>query len=252
VLPTGISFKFRADIRGGQYWTDATTITSGNTNSIELAAGGGRLQVTVQEEPLSPMAGVRCYLFSPAGSYLGLNQVSDSTGIVMFDVPEGVYRVRCDYLGYQYWSADIEVSVDTNIEMTIAHQDVVAAINGQYQETDEPLSGVRTYLFMPSGSYIGQHRLTDDGGRAIFHLPEQPYRIRADYLGRQYWSDDFTWTDPPVALPLADAKISVKGSNYPVTNQLVYVYSEAASYLGLSRTNDDPGEAILLLPAGVI
>jgi hypothetical protein len=249
-LPTGLSFKFRADILGGKYWSDDTTLTTGGATTVDLEAGGGIFQITLQEEPDVPLAGIKVYLFSQSGSYLGLNQVSDPLGRVAFAVPEGTYQVRSDFLGYQFWSPETHVTIDTNIDFTIAHQDATVTLDGGTSEISEPLAGIKIYLFTPSGSYLGKNRVTDENGQARFHLPRQPYKIRADFLGQQYWSDVFTWTDPIVTIPMADVEIIVTGGGFPVQDQTMYVFSDSGSYLGIRQTTDSDGKVFFRLPEG--
>jgi len=249
-LPTGVSFKFRADILGGKYWSDDTTLTTGAATNVDLKAGGGIFQVTLQEEPDAPMAGIKVYLFSQSGSYLGLNQVSDSKGRVTFAVPEGTYKVRSDFLGYQFWSPQTHVVLDTNIDLTIAHQDAIVTLDSGNPEISEPLAGIEVYLFTPSGSSLGKNLVTDEGGQARFHLPRQPYKIRADFLGQQYWSDIFIWTDPIVTIPMADVEVIVTGGGFPAQDQAVYVFSASDSYLGIRQTTDSDGKVFFRLPQG--
>jgi hypothetical protein len=249
-LPTGLSFKFRADILGGKYWSDDTTLTTGGATTVDLEAGGGIFQLALQEEPDVPLAGIKVYLFSQSGSYLGLNQVSDPLGHVAFIVPEGTYKVRSDFLGYQFWSPETHVTIDTNIDFTIAHQDAIVTLDDGTSEISEPLAGIKVYLFTPSGSYLGKNRITDENGQARFHLPRQPYKIRADFLGQQYWSDVFTWTDPTVTIPMADVEIIVTGGGFPVDDQPVYAFSASGSYLGIRQTTDSDGKVFFRLPQG--
>ena len=249
-LPTGVAFKFRADILGGKYWSDDTTLAAGGAISVHLDAGGGNFQVTLQEEPDVPLAGIKVYLFSQNGSYLGLNQVSDPMGRVAFAVPEGTYKVRADFLGYQFWSPETDVTIDTTIDFTIAHQDAIVTLDSGTPEIFEPLAGINVYLFAPSGSYLGEKRVTDENGQARFHLPRQPFKIRADFLGQQYWSDVFTWADPTLTIPMADVEIIVTGGGFPAQDQAVYVFSAFDSYLGIRQTTDSDGKVVLRLPQG--
>ncbi len=250
-LPVGSNFMFRADILGHQYWSDTTTITGGGTNSIPLGAGGGHLQVTLQEDPQNPMEGIRIYLFSETGSYLSLNETTDSSGQVGFNVSQGTYKVRADYLGYQFWSEDTEVTTDTNTDFTIAHQDLSITVNGMFQGTPDPVEGINVYLFSPSGSYLSQYLITDDSGQVSFHLPQKAYKVRADFLGGQYWSDEFTWQDMSVNIPMADAQVTVTGAGLPREGVNVYLFSTSGSYLNLYETTDSEGKVLFSIPEGV-
>jgi hypothetical protein len=181
-LPVGKGFKFRADVMGSQYWSNVITVTAGGVNQVTVIAGGGRFQVTVQKAAGEPMAGITAYLFTAAGSYLSLSQVTDASGIVAFTVPAGSYKVRADYLGYQFWSDETQVTGDTAIVLSIPHQAVEITVHGSFQGTVEPFAGVTAYLFTAAGSYLGQSLQTDANGKVLFDLPEKSYKIRADYL----------------------------------------------------------------------
>ena len=250
VLPTGISFKFRTDILGTQYWSEVTPIAGGGVNSVDLSTGGGLFFVTVEEAAGLPLAGIRVYLFSSGGTYLGLSQVSDASGHASFHVSEGNYKIRADYLGYAFWSEGAEVTTDTHMVLPIPHQDVRISVRGSLQDAGEPLVGIKVYLFNSAGTYLSQYRVTDAKGEAVFHLPQEAYKVRADYLGRQYWTELFTWEDQLIELPMGDAEITVTGGGFPVANQPVYVFTGTGSYLGLTRKTDQGGEVSFRLPEG--
>ena len=250
LLPTGVGFLFRADILKDKYWSDETTLSADGVVTVNLAAGGGIFRMTLKDEADEPMAGVKTYLFSQTGSYLGLTAETDAMGCVAFAVPEGTYQVRSDFLGHQFWSPETQVITDTNIEVTILHADLTATIIGRHSEIDEPLGGIKIYLFTPSGSYLGKNWITDADGQARLHLPQQPYKLRADYLGQKYWSDVFDGADPSIAIPMADVAISVTGAGLPLPDQAVYVFSGSGSYLGIHRTTDSDGKVLLQLPEG--
>jgi hypothetical protein len=249
-LPTGVSYKFRADILGGKYWSEDTTLTTGGVTTVDLNAGGGIFQVTLQEDSGTPLPGVKVYLFSQSGRYLGRNQVSDPMGRAAFDVSEGIYKIRADLLGYQFWSPETHVTMDTHIDFIIAHQDVVITLGNGTPEVFEPFAGLNVYLFKPSGAYLGKKRVTDENGQARFHLPRQPYKTRADFLGQQYWSEVFSWTDPAITIPMGDVDITVTGGGVPLIDQTVYVFSAAGSYLGIRQTTNGDGTVVLRLPEG--
>jgi RHS repeat-associated protein len=249
-LPVGRDFKFRADILSHQYWSDIVTIVSGGINDISLNAGGGILYVTVDKGSGIPMEGINTYLFNASGSYLGLSQTSNSSGMVEYDVPEGDYKIRADYLGYQFWSQDTTVTEDTNLILSIPHQDITITVEGTYQSTSDPMNGINVYLFTASGSDMGQYLVTDSNGQVTFNLPEQPYKVRADYLSQQFWSEDFTWQNTTVTIPMADAEITVTGNGLALEGVNVYVFTGSGSYLGINGTTDSSGEITFRLPAG--
>jgi len=91
-LEVGESFKFRADILSSQYWSDVFQVSGGETNTVEVAAGGGLLQLTLEDDTQNPIEGIKTYLFNASGKYLGQSRTSDSSGEVEFSVPEGTYN----------------------------------------------------------------------------------------------------------------------------------------------------------------
>ena len=100
-----------------------------------------------------------------------------------------------DYFGYQFWSNDYTIPGTLSDVLTITHQDVTVTVNQIYGVDIDPLEGVNVYLFTGAGSYQGINQATDANGQVIFNVPEQDYKVRPDYLSRQYWSDVFFWQD---------------------------------------------------------
>jgi Chitobiase/beta-hexosaminidase C-terminal domain/Putative Ig domain len=256
VLPIGIAYSFRTDILGSQYWGLSNTIVAGGGNQLTLDAGGGRYLINLMENAETPMPGIRLYLFNQTGSYLGQYRTTLSDGTAEFEVPAGTYKVRADYLGYHFWSDDTTVTTDTAVAFEIPHRDVAVTINGIYQGAIDSLEGIRAYLFTETGAYQGLYRTTDSSGRVNYHLPQKPYKVRADYLSRQYWSDVFAWDDPTlfadpvIPIAMADADITVSGGGFPLAGQPVFVYTTTGAYLGLNQTTTTDGQVHFRLPEG--
>jgi hypothetical protein len=72
-------------------------------------------------------------------------------------------------------------------------------VAGDYQGPD-PLSGIPVYLFTEAGTYMSRNQTTDGNGQVVFNLPEQSYKVRADYLAQQFWSDPFITQDTTVTI----------------------------------------------------
>lgn len=254
-LPVGISYKFRADILGSQYWTDATVVQSGDSNEVDLETGGGLFTITLQKDEQTPIPGVRMYLFSPTDSYLGRYKTSDENGQVTFEVSQADYKVRADYMGYKFWTDITNISIDTAIDLTLVHKDIIISVSGVYQETSEPITDIRAYLFSPSDSYLGKYEITDENGQVSFSLPDKAYKIRADYLGQQFWSQEFTGQDSnqdtTIDIAMAKAQITVSGAGLPQPDLRVYLFSDTGSYLGQYQTTDTSGQVVFLLPEGM-
>ncbi len=68
-----------------------------------------------------PQAGLKTYLFTPTGSYLGQYKLTGADGQILFTVPEGVYKFRTDYESNQFWSADSFLAYDivNPVEITV-------------------------------------------------------------------------------------------------------------------------------------
>lgn len=249
-LPAGFAFTFRADMYGSQYWSQAAAVQAGASNAVPLDAGGGRLGVRVLKSQDEPLAGVSVYLFNTAGAYLGYHGDTDADGGIFFDVPQGTYRLRADYCGYQFWSDDTLVTTDTQAGVTITHQHVQVTVENRFNQESGPLENVSVYLFTASGTYLGQSLKTDAQGNVGFDLPQQAYKVRADFMGRQYWSGEFTWQDPVISVPMSDARVTVTGGGLELETVRVYVFSEPGSYLGVYDDTDNAGQALFRLPEG--
>jgi hypothetical protein len=110
-LPAG-SYKFYADYQGSPYWTDETVLVADQTNAVDISTGGGEFALTVMKNATDPLAGVRCYVFSEAGAYLGMSGITDASGQVVFSLADGNYKYRVDHLGYRFWT-DVYTIPDT-------------------------------------------------------------------------------------------------------------------------------------------
>jgi hypothetical protein len=244
-LPVGQTYTFRADILGGQYWSEPIEIVSGGINTATMAIGGGTLLVQLTDSPDQILEGVKVYLFNEAGTYLGLYKISDANGEVSFAVPPGTFKLRADYLGYQWWSEPVLVTTDTTVEIPIDQAPVSITVTG-----DGPMEGLKVYLFTPEGTYLGWYELTNETGQAIFNLPAQPYKVRVDYLGQQYWSAEFAGNDIDVIIPMGEVEITVLANNIGIEDVTVYIFNSTQTYLGVNAITDVNGIAAFTLPAG--
>ena len=249
-LPAGKDFKFRADILGNQFFSETITIVSGGPNDYDIDSGGGTLSVSVDKGEGTPITGIEVYLFNSQESYLGLWDQTDADGAASFEVCSGNYKVRADYLGYQFWSQEISVSSDESSVLSIPHQDVIITVEGNNNGDVQPRENLKVYLFTPSGSYLGNYQVTDDQGQVTFNLPEKDYKVRVDYLSQQYWSGVINWTDDTVTIQEGIANVTVTNMGLPVEGVNVYVFNSSGSYLGIYDVTDGNGEVSLRLPAG--
>ncbi|MDY7034990.1 MAG: DUF6531 domain-containing protein, partial [Thermodesulfobacteriota bacterium] len=248
-IPAG-TYKFRADYLGSQYWSIDSILVADQVNPVSISTGGGIFTFTVLKEAADPLQGVNCYVFNEAGSYLGMSGATDENGQVEFSLSDGRYKFRVDYQGYQFWSEVLQVPDVLSGDLLIPHADVVTTVEKGYQGSYSPLTGIPVYLFSPSGSYLGWNETTDEYGEVTFRLPEQAYKVRADYLTQQFWSDEFIWQDTTVTVPMAIAEVMVGSSSGTLEGVNVYVFSGGGSYLGISGTTDSNGQVQFELPPG--
>ena len=250
-LPVGFAFTFRADILGNHYFSKHLTVSGGGSNNIAIESGGGRLQLGIDNGSLQPIEGISVYLFNEQGAYLGLSGQTNDQGEFTYDVPSGNYKIRADYLGYQYWTQSIEVLADTETWLTINHKDINILVEGDDNGDIKLIKDINVYLFTSHGAYQGISHTTDELGKVIFNLPDRSYKVRVDYMGQQFWSESFIQKDQKVTIPECRAEITVSRLNSPLSHVPIFVFSQNGSYLGLNLTADVNGRAVFRLPSGI-
>jgi Flp pilus assembly pilin Flp len=114
-LPEG-TFKFRADYRGNQYWSDIIA-TPGSTRAT-IETGEGISTIITYDASGVPVANVRVYAFSASGSYTGVYGNTNGAGQVSLALPIGAYKFRADYQGTQYWSGTITTPGNTAVTLS--------------------------------------------------------------------------------------------------------------------------------------
>jgi len=243
-------FTFRADYLGNQYWSGNTTIIPQVSNPVTISTGGGVFTLTVLEDQSIPLENVPCYLFTDSGAYLGKKEVTNSQGEANFNLADGTYKTRIDYLGYQFWTEPFPVPETSSMTKTIPHQNVMVTVNGDYNGDVLPFPNLKVYLFAPSGAYLNRSSTTDAGGSVTFSLPEQEYKVRADYLHAHYWSDPFTWEDTTINIHEGMAEVRTTQGQNPLANVNVYVFSASNAYLGIHGKTDVQGIVSFRLPEG--
>jgi len=242
------TYKFRGDYQGNQYWGTEALIAH-QVNVVNLSTGGGSFTLSVEKDSGTPLTDIPVYVFSSSGSYLGINAHTDAQGEVSFDLADGDYKFRADYFGYQFWSNDYTVPGTLSDVLTITHQDVIVTVNQIYGIDTDPLQGVNVYLFTGSGVYQGINQPTDANGQVTFNVPEKDYKVRADYMSAQYWSDVFSWQDVVVDINHGTAILHVTHNGQDLFNVPVYLFTESGSYLSRLERTDSSGQVQFLLPA---
>jgi len=248
-LPSG-DFNFRADYMGSQYFSGNSTVIAHVDNPVGISTGGGNLVLTVESQPANPMAGVSCYLFSASGAYLGDKKVTSGSGAAEFNLADGQYKIRVDYLGYKYWTEEFAIPAISEFTLAIPHKDVTITVSGDDNGDIQAKEGVKLYLFTSAGVYMNRTAVTDSAGQAVFDVPAQEYKIRADYLGQKYWTDVFVQTDCAVTIAEGIASVAVTQGSNPLEGVNVYVFTATGAYLGLRDTTAMDGIAEFRLPEG--
>jgi parallel beta-helix repeat protein len=245
------TYKFRADYMGNQFWSSEFTVP--DATSLNQVIVHHTATVSVQKlynQAATPMVGINAYLFTSGGSYMSRTGTSDANGNVAFSVPEKAYKVRFDYLGYQFWSSDFTISQDQTIETDIEHRDVNIQVLREYQTTQTAVSGVPVYLYTPGAAYLGRSAVTDSNGFVQFQLPSKAYMFRTDYMTSQFWSQSITWEDSAIVIHEAIVEVTVLETDTPLANVNVYVFNGAGSYLSRTGATNAVGKVEFQLPAG--
>ncbi|MBU0728525.1 MAG: hypothetical protein KKE17_10965 [Proteobacteria bacterium] len=249
-LPASDSYTFRADYQGSQYWSDLSALAGDTINRVPISTGGGVYSFTVNRGAGVPLVGVKTYVFNEGGNYLGLNATTDADGQVAFNLSDGSYKIRVAYLGYQHWSEVYTVPAELSGSLLLQHQDVAITVNGMYLGVPTPVEGIKTYLFTPAGTYLGQNSTTGADGRVMFNLPDLEYKVRADYQGQQFWSELFVATDTTISIAQGVGEIHLHEAQADISGARVYLFAESGVYLGRFETTDAAGSASFLVPAG--
>ncbi len=95
---------------------------------------------------------------------------------------------------------------------------------------------------------MSKNQITDANGQVVFNLPDQLYKVRADYLGQQFWSDPFQFQNETITINQGIASIHVKRSGSDVANATVYLFTSTNSYLSWNELTDATGIVEFLLP----
>jgi hypothetical protein len=256
-LPEG-KYDFRADYGGRKFWAKDRTLAADFVNDVDISTGGGTFRLDVKTDSGQPLAGLKCHLFNKNKRYLKLSTPTNEAGVATFNLRDGTYRFRVDYLGHHFWSDRITVYDKRRYEMVIAQSKVdVEVIFAR-----APANRKKVYLFSPfsryrGSRYLGQYKITDDNGRVSFNLPVGiPLRFRADILGRKYWSRKVVVSDNN-ALVTVNAgggrmKMMVTSKNgTPLNNLKVYLFNKSDKYLGLSGRTNVKGRVAFSVPEGV-
>ena len=126
--------------------------------------------------------------------------------------------MRVDYLGYQFWTPVFAIPATAALSFDIPHEESVITVRRDYSGDILPVQNVPVHLFTAAGTYQGFYENTDPSGESVFSLPARDYKVRADFLAGQYWSEVFNQTDTTVTIPEGEAQITVTGGASSLPN----------------------------------
>ena len=156
------------DYLGSQFWSNQVSVPEVLSTDVVIAHETAEVSVTTSA---GAVKGVKVYLFSANGTYLGRYQETDTAGIMSFDLPVGSsFQFRADILGSRYWSDVLEV---TGGVTNLVRIDAGGGLLQMTVQKDEDVSmpGLNVYLFNADGSYLGRSATTDAFGQAAFSVP---------------------------------------------------------------------------------
>ena len=135
-------------------------------------------------------------------------------------------------MGYQFWTSDSTVPNVLSDVLSIPHTDVTVTANEVYGYDTTPLDNIPVFLFSATGAYMSITAATNAQGQVTFNLPQADYKVRADYLSTQTWSDVFNATDATMAINHGLARVHVFRTSLDIYDAPVYLFSGPGGYLG--------------------
>jgi len=246
------SYKFRADYVSYQFWSSVITVPGTYSAEVVIEEETAEITVTVAGEAKE---GVKVYVFNEDGTYLGIYGVTDDQGKVSFDLPVGLsFKFRADHMASQYWSDTTVIGSGGTTHVSVDTGGGVLTVTVQ-KDPENPINGINVYLFSASGTYLGYFDTTDGSGQVSFTVSQGDYKVRADYLSGQFWSDSIAVNDDAsltLTIPHQDVVITVQGDYdgniEPREGLNVYLFTPSGTYLGISQGTDTQGRVVFNLP----
>ncbi len=226
-------YKIRADVAGIIYYSNDVVFP--NTSYVEIDTGGGDIYCRVIDGGNNPISSVNVYLFRASGSYFGKSATTNTSGLALFTaVPGGtLFKFRVDYLAYRLWSQEFGASPGSVIDVNVGGGTIFVNVT---DGSGLAIQNVRTYLFTESGSYSGVYANTNLTGLATYNsIAGGWFKIRIDYLSKQFWSPVFNATNGYVVQASIGGGTlygNITAGGNPLVNVRVYLFTDTNSYTG--------------------
>lgn len=244
-LPSG-AYVFRADHNGQDYWSD--TITSPQQTQTTITITEKLITVHVTNARGDVLNDVPVYAFNSDDDYTGLQETTGKDGSVTFTLPDGSYKFRADYKAQATWSEKINTATTTSVTIRVPVAPFSVHVD---RRTGGGVDNVPVYAFNADGKYTGINVRTNATGVADMELPNGNYKFRADYGGKDYWSNEVLSPDSSsVTILVGGVNVTVHVANQSGTampNQTVYLYDNNGNYLEKSGTTDNNGNVVFEL-----
>ncbi|MFQ5434722.1 MAG: hypothetical protein ACE5FD_07585, partial [Anaerolineae bacterium] len=178
------NYKFRAYDQGNWFWSDPVNTSRKNETTIDISRQA--FVVAVVDAAAQGIANVPVYAFTGDTRYFGLHGRTDSNGQLRFELADGSYQFRADYQGQLFWSEPAGSATDGLVKINTGQRPFTVNV---VDAAGRGIADVRIYAITDQGRYADVTGLTDAAGQAALHLSDGTYQFRADYQGRQFWSD---------------------------------------------------------------
>ncbi len=243
-LPCHEMYKARADYRSRSFWSNPFMGVDATVRIPE-----SRATVKVAKADNTPVSAVPVYLFNESGVYLSVRQTTNMDGETEFILADGIYAFRADVQAGRFFADNVAIPTAAAVAIDTGMRPIEVLL-------DSPVFGVNVYAFTESGSYIGLHGQTDAGGRTELDLVNGRCKFRADFQGKQYWSQVIDSPQTQSAtIELNMTSVAVQAARHDgtaISGVNVYAFSPAGNYLGLSATTETSGFAAFELASGEV
>lgn len=244
------TYLFRADYQGHQYFSPETEVFIFQESQAEIEVGGGNFVLSLQTENGTPLNRVETSVYTADGLSINESAKTDNRGCVSYDLAYGTYKVRINYMGYDYWTNVVSIPDTTELEYVIEHREVTAGAILDYLGDQRSLKNVKVQLWTADGTYLKISEKIGKDYLAHFSLPEQQYVFKVVYMDQLFPSEPLTWSDTVVVIDEGIAEVTLTNYGEAIPRTPVSVFSVNGVDLGLTSDTDRDGMVNFRLPEG--